>query len=58
MEINHNHQTPMIHSNTKNIFIHKCAACEKEMHVGEGDVIYGMDWYHNTCWEKVEKDIR
>jgi len=57
MEINHDHQTPMIHSNTKNIFIHICATCNKEMHIGEGDIIYGMNWYHNTCWEKVEKNV-
>jgi hypothetical protein len=27
------------------------------MNIGEGDIIYGMNWYHNTCWEKVEKNV-
>ena len=57
MEINLNQQTAMIHSNKKNIFIHTCVVCNIEMDVDEGDIIYGMNWYHKTCWENVGKNV-
>lgn len=28
-----------------------CTLCEKKMELVEGDVIYGKDWYHASCWE-------
>ncbi len=27
-----------------------CTNCGKEMEFVEGDIIYGENWYHVTCW--------
>jgi len=27
----------------------QCHACGKEMHLTEGDVIFGGKWYHKNC---------
>lgn len=57
MKIIHDQQTAIIHAKTKNFLIQKCASCGKEMHVSEGDIIYGRNWYHYSCWKKVENNI-
>jgi hypothetical protein len=28
-----------------------CTNCGKEMDFVEGDIIYGENWYHATCWK-------
>ena len=39
---------------TKNFLIQTCSHCNEEMHVGEGDLLFGGKWFHNTCWKSVE----
>jgi len=29
----------------------RCASCGKEVDLVEGDIIYGEDWYHGSCWK-------
>lgn len=40
----------------KSPFIHKCTYCEQIMEIAEGDVIYGSNWYHKSCWDIFEKE--
>ena len=42
---------------TKNFLIQTCSHCHEKMHVGEGDIIFGGKWYHNSCWHKLVSDI-
>ena len=41
---------------TKNFLIQRCSHCNEEMHLGEGDIIFGGKWFHNTCWKRVESN--
>jgi hypothetical protein len=41
----------------KNFLIQTCSHCHEEMHVVEGDMIFGGKWFHLTCWRKVENNI-
>lgn len=50
-------QTVLMQPNTKNFLIQKCTSCEKEMLVGEGDTIYGENWFHYSCWKRIENNI-
>ena len=38
---------------TKNFLVQTCSHCNEEMHVGEGDIIFGGKWFHNSCWQKI-----
>lgn len=42
---------------TKNFLIQSCAHCHEEMHVGEGDIIFGGNWFHCSCWKSVENNL-
>ncbi len=42
---------------TKNFLIQICSHCNEEMHVGEGDLLFGGKWFHNTCWKSVENNF-
>ena len=57
MKALHEQHVVIMHTNTKNFLIQKCASCEKEMHVGEGDTIYGGNWFHDSCWKRIENNI-
>lgn len=47
-------QASIMHSKTKNFLIQKCASCNKQMYVSEGDSIFGGNWFHYSCWKKAE----
>lgn len=36
--------------------VHKCSSCDKIMDISEGDILYGTQWYHKSCWDVVEKE--
>lgn len=42
---------------TKNFLTQTCSHCNEEMHIGEGDIIFGGKWFHSSCWQKVENII-
>jgi len=42
---------------SKNFLTQTCSQCNEEMHIGEGDIIFGGKWFHNSCWQKVENNI-
>ncbi len=42
---------------TKNFLNQTCSHCNEEMNIGEGDIIFGGRWFHNSCWQKVENNI-
>ncbi|HJU14116.1 MAG TPA: hypothetical protein VJ792_06620 [Candidatus Nitrosotalea sp.] len=31
-----------------------CTFCGAEVGLVEGDVIYGKDWYHSSCWKAAD----
>lgn len=43
-----------IHQQTS--FVQKCYWCKQSIEISEGDVIYGTQWYHKSCWDTVEKE--
>jgi len=42
---------------SKNFLTQTCSQCNEEMHIGEGDIIFGGKWFHNSCWQKAEISI-
>ncbi len=41
---------------SKNFLAQTCSLCNEQMHIGEGDIIFGGKWFHNSCWEKTENN--
>lgn len=34
----------------------KCGACGATMTLEAGDVLFGMEWFHKSCWNSGEGD--
>jgi hypothetical protein len=37
-------------------FAQNCYWCKQSLEISEGDVLYGTQWYHKSCWDAVEKE--
>ena len=39
----------------RNFLIERCSYCNEGMELVEKTVIFGANWYHNFCWELINK---
>jgi len=59
IEEEHNLKSENLHDEEKKIdfCVPICSMCKNEMQFLEGDVIYGDKWYHNSCWNEIQKMV-
>ena len=52
MSISHTECEPTFRTE-ENYLLVKCALCTKDMVLSEGSVIFGSNWYHESCFSNI-----